>query len=150
MQGLWDVDRLPPRTLLDAWRDSQDWLRQTRVAFHAVARDEKARPDLAAQCAVNLANSYDNIGRGIEAVQMYDLALARKPEFAMARGNRAIALLHFSAAAGVHRPTVQAEAYWDLKAALDEEPNILRYGSGNALKSFDPTSSSSSRPPHAS
>ena len=133
MQGLWEMASRSPRNLLDAWRDSQEWLRQARSAFLDVARDQEAAPNLAAQCAVNLANSYDTIGRGIEAVRTYDLALAREPQFAMARGNRGIALLHFSRSAGAHSATVQAEAYWDLRAALDQEVNI---GSASAVQSF--------------
>jgi hypothetical protein len=136
MQGLWDLASRPPRGLLQGWRDSQVWLRQARAAFLEVARDKNAAPELAAQCAVNLGNTYDSIGRGIEAVRTYDLALARKPEFAMARGNRGIALLHFSRSAGTHKSTVQAEAYWDLKAALDQEVSVRRYGSASALRSF--------------
>jgi hypothetical protein len=48
------------------------------------------------QILTNLANELDQIGRFIEAVEMWDRALRLKEKFAMARGNRGIGLSRYA------------------------------------------------------
>lgn len=53
-------------------------------------------PILRAQIATNLANQLDYLGRQVEAVEHWDIALQAIPNFAMAHGNRAIGLIHLA------------------------------------------------------
>jgi tetratricopeptide (TPR) repeat protein len=111
-------------------------LHAARRGYEAVGGDESAESALRAQSLVNAGNSYDNLGRDQEALGLWDEALALDPDFAMARGNRAIALLHASHFAGEHGAMLHAEAYWDLERALAQSESILQYGGPSAMERF--------------
>ncbi len=49
-------------------------------------------PVMKASMLVNLGNSLSSFGRGLEAIELYDLALALVPAYAMALGNRGEAM----------------------------------------------------------
>jgi hypothetical protein len=136
LQALWSLDARH-NGLLTGWQRSQQYLRECRVAFLDAIETTDADGALTAQCAVNIGNSYDEVGRGVEAVEMYDVALRAVPGFAMALGNRGIALMHMAPSAMEHSASVYAEAYWDLADALANRDGVLRYGGRAAVKSFE-------------
>lgn len=74
------------------------------------------------QCGVrtNLGNALDTAGRPVEAIEYWDMALRVLPSFAMARGNRGIAIKMYAQA--IHDSTQAALmakiAYRDLEEAL--------------------------------
>ena len=53
-------------------------------------------PIFRARIATNLANQLDYLGRQVEAVEHWDIALHAIPNFAMAHGNRGIGLIHLA------------------------------------------------------
>ena len=71
------------------------------------------------QIFTNLANSLNHLGRSIEALEVYDSALAVSPKFGMALGNRGIARSHFARSLWVksHRLNGMILACEDLKGA---------------------------------
>jgi len=73
----------------------------------------------ASQVWVNLGNCYDHLGRVVDALECYDLALKLKPDHGMALGNKGIALLNYASVAGEHEGTFIIEAYSLLTQALN-------------------------------
>lgn len=74
-----------------------------------------------AQVLTNLANELSALGRPIEALEMWDRALAAVPSFAMAHGNRGLGLGWYSAYLydPRHKDVLLAIAAEALEAALD-------------------------------
>ncbi|MCK4385999.1 MAG: tetratricopeptide repeat protein, partial [candidate division Zixibacteria bacterium] len=68
-------------------------------------------PELTSQVWVNLGNSFDHLGRVIEAVECYEEALKHKPDHGMALGNKGIALFNYARLTGEHQGTFLVEAY---------------------------------------
>jgi len=87
------------------------------------------------QCQIltNLANLLDHIGRFVEAIEYWDRALGIIPSFTMARGNRAIGLIHYTRALydKGHTLLFLKSAHTDLKTALSSP--LYK----NARKSFE-------------
>ena len=88
---------------------SWDWRQPHRERQILYLRRARASADFdnlgpleAEQILTNLANQLNSLGRSIEAIAMYDEALAREPRFAMALGNRGYAL--FELAKLLHDP----------------------------------------------
>lgn len=75
-----------------------------------------------AQIIVNLANSLDHLGRSLEAIALYDEALAYHDGFAMAVGNRGVAKLELARRLhdGGHAAWILASAHEDLTQALSD------------------------------
>jgi tetratricopeptide (TPR) repeat protein len=59
---------------------------------------EHIDPQRQCQILTNLANQLNTVGRFVEAIELWDRALALNPNFAMALGNRGAALLHYARA----------------------------------------------------
>lgn len=59
---------------------------------------DEAHPVFKAQIATNLANFLSQLGRQIEAVELWDSALRSVPNFAMAHGNRGLGLIQLARA----------------------------------------------------
>lgn len=74
------------------WRQPH---RERSILYLRRARGEAEFGDLhvieRTQITINLANSLNHLGRGIEAIRLYDEALTGMPLFAMALGNRGLA-----------------------------------------------------------
>lgn len=84
-----------------------------------------------AQITTNLANSLNHLGRGIEAIRLYDETLKGTPGFAMALGNRGLARrdLAFQLTHRYHTLDCLTAALADLELALSDEarwdgPNV--------------------------
>ena len=84
----------------------------------------------------DLANSLDNSGRHIEALEAYDHALEINPRFGMALGNRGMTLLARAARLPDFSHPVVCEAVAALDAALAEPESIAVHGDANALNIF--------------
>lgn len=85
-------------------------------------------PPSQASILTNLANSLNSLGRGVEAIELYDAALEFVPAFAMALGNRGIAMHDLLPAvpdAG-HARLIAAHAHARLIAAM--EPTAIWEG----------------------
>jgi tetratricopeptide (TPR) repeat protein len=134
--GRWEVD-LRRRSLTEAWEDSQEHLREARTLYLAVAEDGQAVEDLRLQSTVNVANSYDTVGRIIEAIDACDLALTIRPRFAMALGNRGIAMKRLAQVAPTHAGSLHLEAWADLAGAVNEAEDVIRYGGRSAVEYFE-------------
>ena len=72
---------------------------------------------LKTQILVNLGNCFDKLGRVVEALDCFDLALTLDPNFGMALGNKGKALRYYSMLCGEHQGTYILEAYALLKSS---------------------------------
>ena len=63
-------------------------------AMAICAHEHVCKPDLRNQIIVNLANLLDTVGRVVEAIDLYEVALEQNPAMSEALGNKAIALFH--------------------------------------------------------
>ena len=84
----------------------------------------------------DLANSLDDSGRHIEALEAYDRALEINPRFGMALGNRGMTLLARAARLPDFSHPVVCEAVAALDAAIAQPESITAYGDQNALDIF--------------
>jgi hypothetical protein len=77
-------------------------------------------PMTQASVFTNLGNSFSSFGRGLEAIELYDVALEVVPQFAMALGNRGSAAhtLLPNIPDPRHATLLAAHAYRNFKAAL--------------------------------
>lgn len=96
--------------------------RQILYLRRAVSHKTFIRLAPASQAAIltNLANGLSSFGRGLEAIELYDAALAFVPQFAMALGNRGKAMhtLSFHIPDRGHAMLVAAYGHAKLKEAL--------------------------------
>lgn len=76
---------------------------------------------LLSQIYVNLGNCFDQLGRGIDALDCYEKALKLKPEYGMAIGNKGLALYYYSYLVGKNQTTFLVEAYQLISAALKSD-----------------------------
>lgn len=89
-----------------------------------------------ASVLTNLANSLSSLGRGLEAIELYDAALERVPKFAMALGNRGSAMhgLLVSIPDTGHIRLVAAHAHARLKSAV--QPDVTWEGGDPAASAY--------------
>jgi len=84
----------------EEWAWKNDPLEQEtlclRRALAASATSEASVPICA--ILINLGNALSHIGRPVEAIEYYDQALRQDSEFAMAIGNRALAMSYYASA----------------------------------------------------
>ncbi|MGF7399150.1 LA2681 family HEPN domain-containing protein [Thermoanaerobacterium thermosaccharolyticum] len=71
----------------------------------------KKLTDITVQTYVNLGNTFDSIGRNLEALYYYDKALAINPYFGMALANKGLALKYYAEITGEHWRMYYIEAY---------------------------------------
>ena len=93
-------------------------------------------PGLKVQLLVNLGNSLDTFGRGIEAIHAYNEALRLSKNFPMAVANRAKALRAFAEISDKYRASIYVTAYQDIKSVLDD-PKLVQVGGLEAKKAFE-------------
>lgn len=100
-------------------------------------------PDLKKQIYVNLGNCFDTLGRGVEALYLYNFALEIDNTFSMAIGNRAKALCYFADISGKHRNGIYLEAYQEIQSIIDKKDlseiggTGIRVTFGNELKRIE-------------
>ncbi len=97
------------------------YLRQARItpSFAALT------PSRRAQIVTNLANQMSTLGRPIEAMRLYEVALTASPMFAMALLNRGLVRLSFARMVydDGHRAVLAAHACRDLEKVIDPDLN---------------------------
>lgn len=98
-------------------------IRALRVAKLALA-DETTRTlrnDLKLRVITNLANALNRCGRFVEAIELWDEALAEHPRFGMAMGNKALSLYGYAryAGTGVEQALLLRASYRMSKGALE-------------------------------
>lgn len=107
-----------------------------REAYLAVGEDEGADEGLRLQALTNLANSFDTLGRDLEAIEAYDKALAIDSGFGMALGNKGMALAHVSHLSDGHPTAVLSQAVEALDAALADREGVIANGGPSAYDTF--------------
>jgi tetratricopeptide (TPR) repeat protein len=118
---------------LESQRENLDFARE---AYLAVGEDGQAGALLRLQSLTNLGNSFDTLGRDLESIEAYDRALAIDPDFAMALGNKGMALARVSRLADGHANAVLGQAVTALDAALADRAGILASAGPGAIESF--------------
>lgn len=118
---------------LETAREDLDFARE---AYLAVGEDEQADKRLRLQALTNLANSLDTLGRDLEAIEVYDKALAIDSSFGMALGNKGMALADVSHLADGHSTAVLSQAVEALDAALADREGVIAYGGPSAYETF--------------
>ena len=111
-------------------------LLQTKYHLLLATDIEIDDPSLKVQLLVNLGNSLDTFGRGIEAIHAYNEALRLSKNFPMAVANRAKALRTFADISDKYRASIYVTAYQDIKSVLDD-PKLVQVGGLEAKKAFE-------------
>lgn len=70
------------------------------------------------QIWTNLGNCFDYLGRVVDALECYEMALKYKPDHGMAMGNKGIAFFYYAEVTGNHSETFLYEAYLLISDAL--------------------------------
>ena len=135
MLSLWT---LSARTYgyVDTWLNKRDYLHESRVIYENIAKDPSAEIHFRLRALTDAGNSYDIVGRYMDAIDCYDRALMIDPSFAMALGNRGLALLYAAPFMREHERHVILQAAADLDAAIDNRESVLQNGGESALEEF--------------
>lgn len=133
-QALWDL--AADADMVSALERSRGHVQEARRLYAAVGANEAADGEFRAKALTNLGNTQDNLGRDLDSRDRYEDALAIIPGFAMARGNRGVALLGVASFAGEHTASVAHEAAVDLDAALADASGLVEHGGPQALAAF--------------
>jgi hypothetical protein len=88
------------------------------------------------QASVNPANVYDSVGRGVEAIHLYEEVLRHDNSFAMAKANLGYALYCFSGICGEYRGATLTQAYHLIADALKDQQQIQQVGGSGAVSYF--------------
>lgn len=83
----------------------------------------------------NIANLLDKYGRNYEALYTYDSTLDVNPNFGMALGNKAIALIYYTSLAPQQSLVLLNQSYMLLKKALEDE-SLTEVGGNWAKEAF--------------
>ena len=119
-----------------AWLNKRSHLHEARRLFNSVAQDEQAGNDLRLKALTDCGNSFDIVGRHLDALNCYDDALKLDSLFGMASGNRGITLLKVAPLMGDHESHVLLQAAADLDIAIDDRERVLRCGGQSAVDTF--------------
>jgi HEPN superfamily protein len=111
-------------------------LHRARVMFRRAAEDTGLDMPTRLMAGTNLGNSYDIVGRDVDALVAYDAALELDSTFGMASGNRGVALLGIAPFMSDHLPEVLGQAAAALDAALADANGVLENGGASALECF--------------
>lgn len=116
--AVWDA-RCAASSVWFAWREAASEQRDSRRTFDELASDSHPSVGLRAMAAVNAGNAFDKIGRSIEAIERYCLALRLVPGFGMALGNRGMTLARLAPRLHEEHAVLRAAARADLLDAVD-------------------------------
>ena len=120
----------------DAWLNKRSHLHEARRLFNLVAEDEDADIELRLKALTDCGNSFDIVGRYLNALGCYERALKLDSTFGMASGNRGVTLLNVAPLMGGHESHVLLQAAADLDAAISDQERVLRCGGQSALDAF--------------
>lgn len=141
---LYQLQRMrdPEYGLFNAEAEAQKAKEHYRAALKTPPEDSFTH----AQLLVNAGNCFDNLGRGIDALDLYERALSIEPGFGMAMANKGLALDYYSQVTDEHRGTYLHEAYHLISDGLrsgvppETEP-IFRQALGHIREQFEDRSS---------
>jgi tetratricopeptide (TPR) repeat protein len=133
---LWEL-AIKEQGFVAALEGHRSHLQEARTLLRGAGDDETLPPERRVQVLTNLANSFDSMGRDVDALAAYERALAVDPAFGMALGNKALTLLGIASFAGQHQATLLAEALDGFNAALKDHDRILEIGGVRALECFE-------------
>lgn len=119
-----------------AWIDKRCHLHEARRLFSLVAQHREADTELRLQALTDCGNSFDNVGRYLDALDCYDRALKLDSSFGMAAGNRGMTFLKVAPLMGGHEAHVQLQAASDLDIAVSDKDRVVRCGGQSALGTF--------------
>ena len=122
--------------LADAWLNKRSHLHEARRLFNLVAQHREADTELRLQALTDCGNSFDHMGRYLDALDLYERGLKLDSSFGMAAGNRGITLLNVASLMGGHEPHVLLEAASDLDIAISDQDRVVRCGGQSALETF--------------
>ena len=120
----------------DAWLNKRSHLHEARRLFNLVAQHKETDTELRLKALTDCGNSFDSMGRYLDALDCYERALKLDSSFGMAAGNRGITLLNVASLMGGHESHVLLEAASDLDIAISDQDRILRCGGQSALETF--------------
>ena len=120
----------------DAWLNKRSHLHEARRLFNFVAQDKDPDIELRLKALTDCGNSYDIVGRHLDALDYYERALKLDASFGMAAGNRGITLLKVAPLMGGHESHVLLQAAADLDAAIIDQDRVLRCGGQSAVDTF--------------
>lgn len=89
--------------------------------------------DLKSKILVNIANTFDELGRNMDALEYYEKSFQYSQENALAWGNKGTALERYAKLMGHHKTTI----YWDAREALLKSLSLNPYP--QAKKNFETT-----------
>ena len=121
----------------DAWLIERSRLHEARRLFKLVAQHKDADTELRLKALTDCGNSFDNIGRYLDALDCYERALKLDSSFGMAAGNRGITFLNVASLMGGHESHVRLQAVSDLDIAISDQDRMLRCGGQSALETFE-------------
>ena len=119
-----------------AWLDSYENLWTARNQFKEIASDACAPKEIRLKALTDAGNSFDEVGRYLDALEMYERALRIEDSSAMALGNRGMALLRVSFLMGSYANDFLMVAADCLDAALNDHSGLLEHGGQKAVKRF--------------
>jgi tetratricopeptide (TPR) repeat protein len=134
-QVLWDL-AISTHGYVEAMEREHKRLERARLLYRGVVANKTLPQETRLQASVNLGNTYDSMGRDLDAMEVWEEAIRIDPEFAMARGNIGTALLAVAPFVGEHSPTVLREAARNLDLALAKPDDLVQFGGVEALKYF--------------
>lgn len=120
----------------DAWLNERSHLHEARRWFELVAQHKDADTELRLKALTDWGNSFDIVGRYLDALDCYERALGLDSTFGMAAGNRGATLLNVAPLMGGHESHVLLEAASDLDIAIGDQDRVVRCGGQSALETF--------------
>jgi tetratricopeptide (TPR) repeat protein len=81
------------------------------------------KKELKSRILVNIGNSFDELGRNMDALEYYEKSFKYNPKNAMAWGNKGIALERYAKLMGHYKTTI----YWDAHEALLKSLSLSPY-----------------------
>ena len=132
---LWQI-AVEQNGLGKAWLNERAHLHEARRLFQRVAEDERAEIELRLTASTDRGNSFDIVGRYLDALSCYEHAIDLDPTFGMAVGNRGITLLRVARLMQGHESHVLQQAAADLDVAINDQKRVLRGGGQSALDTF--------------
>ena len=121
----------------DAWLNKRIHLHEARRLFRGVAQDEDAEIDLRLKALTDCGNSFDIVGRYIDALGCYERALRLDSSFGMASGNRGVTLLNVASLMRGRKSHLLLQAAADLDTAINDRERVLLCGGQSALDTFE-------------
>ena len=133
--GLWQL-AVEQVGLGDAWLNKRSHLHEARRLFNLVVQHKEADTELRLKALTDCGNSFDIVGRYLDALDCYERALKLDSSFGMAAGNRGITLLNVASLMGGHESHVQLQAASDLDIAISDQGRVLLCDGQSALETF--------------